>query len=128
MGDLLATALMVVSVGVFVALALQIHAFLRGYTIISARQLGLRVVCGVLLLVIIAMIYYGLVHEWSDPVQALLFWALLLFLALLLFVIALMDLRETRAIGGLRQAKLYTNAAKTAIRTRKKAGKQDRES
>ena len=128
MGNTIAIVLMVASVGVFVAVALQIHQFLRGRTIISARQLGLRIVCGVLLLVILAMIYYGLAHDWSDPVQALIFWAVLLFLAVLLFVVAFMDYKETTAIAGLRQAKLYTSAVKNEIKARKRRGNPNSES
>ncbi len=125
MGDTIGTVLMLLNVGVCVALALQIHAFLRGATIISARQLGARVVCGVLLIVIITMIYYGLSHKWTDPAHALIFWAVMMFLAVLLFVVALMDFRETCTIGELRRAKLFTGAAKVAIRTRRRTGKQD---
>ena len=125
MGDSIGLVLMLFNVGIFVALALQIHAFLRGGTIISARQLGARVVCGVLLIVIITMIYYGLAHTWTDPTHALIFWAVMAFLAMLLFVVALMDFRETCAIGELRRAKLYTGAARAAIRTRRRSGKQD---
>lgn len=128
MGDALSTILMLLNVGVFVALALQIHAFLRGNTIISARQLGLRIVCGILLIVIITMICYGLAHRWSGPTQALMFWGLLMLLTLLLFIVALMDFRETCAIGELRRAKLYTGAARAVIRHRKRPGKQDTES
>lgn len=125
MGDTIGIVLMLCNVGIFVALALQIHAYLRGGTIISARQLGARVVCGVLLIVIITMIYYGLAHTWTDPVHALVFWAVMMFLAMLLFIVALMDYRETCTIGELRRAKLYTGAAKAAIRTHRRPGKQD---
>ena len=97
MGDTIGIVLMLCNVGIFVALALQIHAYLRGGTIISARQLGARVVCGVLLIVIITMIYYGLAHKWTDPVHALIFWAVMMFLAMLLFVVALMS---GRFMGG----------------------------
>ena len=51
--------LLVMGVVIGIAMALQINAFTRGRSIISPRQLGLRIVCGVLLLIIVGMIYYG---------------------------------------------------------------------
>jgi len=102
--------LLVMAVVIGIAMALQINAFTRGRSIISPRQLGLRIVCGVLLLIIIGMIYYGLAREWTNPLHELIFWAALTLLPLMVIVVAYIDLKETQVIGELRQARLYTGA------------------
>lgn len=106
----LAVGLLVGAVAITIALALQIHAFVRGRSIITPRQLGLRIVCGLLLLIVVGMIYYGLLREWDNPAHALIYWTVLTFLPLMVIVLALIDLRETQAVGELRQARLYTDA------------------
>ena len=110
MNAILGTILLVAAVGIGTALVLQVHSFASGRSIISARQLGLRFVCGALLLAIIGMIYYGQVREWSDPLRELVFWSILLALPLLVIVLAYMDLKETQLVGELRQAQLETKA------------------
>ncbi len=115
----LGVILLVAGVVIAIVLALQVNAFMRGRTIISSRQLGLRIVCGVLLLVIIGMIYYGLSREWENPVHALVFWTILTLLPLGIIVVAYMDLKETQAIGELKQARLYTSALRAEQEARK---------
>ncbi len=97
---------------VCIALVLQVDWFFRGRTIISARQFGLRIACGFLLLITLALIYFGLAHEWDNTRMELLFWSALLFLPLMLFVLAFMDFKEAQAIGELRRVKLYTDVLK----------------
>jgi hypothetical protein len=106
----LAVGLLVGAVAVAIALTLQIHAFVTGRSVITARQLGLRIVSGLLLLIVVGMIYYGLVREWQNPAHALIYWTVLTLIPLMLIVLALIDLKETQAVGELRQAKLYTDA------------------
>jgi hypothetical protein len=128
MDAILGTVLLVAAVGIGTALVLQVHSFVNGRSVISARQLGLRFVCGVLLLGIIAMIYYGQTREWNDPLRELLFWSILLVLPLLVIVLAYMDLKETQLIGELRQAELETKALMeqyAAEQQRSKDGKDD---
>ncbi|NLJ36939.1 MAG: hypothetical protein GX358_12000 [candidate division WS1 bacterium] len=105
----LAVGLLVGAVAVAIALTLQIHAFVTGRSVITARQLGLRIVSGLLLLIVVGMIYYGLVREWQNPAHALIYWTVLTLIPLMLIVLALIDLKETQAVGELRQAKLYTD-------------------
>ncbi len=106
----LAVGLLVGAVAVAIALTLQIHAFVTGRSVITARQLGLRIVSGLLLLIVVGMIYYGLIREWQNPAHALIYWTVLTLIPLMLIVLALIDLKETQAVGELRQAKLYTDA------------------
>ena len=105
----LAVGLLVGAVAVAIALTLQFHAFVTGRRVITARQLGLRIVSGLLLLIVVGMIYYGLVREWQNPAHALIYWTVLTLIPLMLIVQALIDLKETQAVGELRQAKLYTD-------------------
>lgn len=106
----LAVGLLVGAAAVAIALTLQIHAFVTGRSVITARQLGLRIVSGLLLLIVVGMIYYGLVREWQNPAHALIYWTVLTLIPLMLIVLALIDLKETQAVGELRQARLYTDA------------------
>ncbi len=105
-----AVILLITAVIVGIAMLLQINAFTRGRTIISSRQLGLRIVCGVLLLIIIGMIYYGLAREWDNALHELIFWAVLTLLPLMVIIVAYIDLKETQAIAELKRARLYTGA------------------
>jgi len=119
MAHVVGVILLVMAVVIGIAMALQINAFTRGRSIISPRQLGLRIVCGVLLLIIIGMIYYGLAHEWSDPLHELIFWTVLTLLPLMVIVVAYIDLKETQVIGELRQARLYTGVLRAEQEVRK---------
>ncbi len=127
MDAILGTVLLVAAVGIGTALVLQVHSFVSGRSVISARQLGLRFVCGVLLLGIIAMIYYGQTREWNDPLRELLFWSILLVLPLLVIVLAYMDLKETQLVGELRQMRLEAKALMDQYdaEQRSKDGKDD---
>ncbi len=128
MSTVLGTILLVAAVGIGTALVLQVHSFTRGRSIISARQLGPRFVCGALLLAIIGMIYYGQVREWNDPLRELIFWSILLGLPLLVIVLAYMDLKETQLVGELRQTQLETKALMAqyeADERRSEDGKED---
>ena len=105
----LAVGLLVGAAAGAISLTLQSHAFVTGRSVITARQLGLRIVSGLLLLIVVGMIYYGLVREWQNPAHALIYWTVLTLIPLMLIVLALIDLKETQAVGELRQAKLYTD-------------------
>jgi hypothetical protein len=105
--------LTIAGVVILVLIALQISEFYRGRSIISARQLGMRVVSGVLLVVMLGLIYYGVHHTWDRPIIELIFWLIVaLFLPVMVIIVAVMDLRETTGRAQYRQALLLSDALK----------------
>ncbi|MFP3903177.1 MAG: hypothetical protein ACLFWB_02925 [Armatimonadota bacterium] len=121
--------LSVAGVVILVALALQIDAYVRGRTIITARQLGMRIVCGVLLLLMIGLIYYGLRHTWDAPLTELLFWFIVtLFLPVMIVIVAFMDLRETTSRAKYHRAVLLSEAWKAGQEAQAQAREENGES
>jgi uncharacterized membrane protein YfcA len=99
--------LMVAAVAIATGAALQIFQYLRGRHIITRRQLVLRLVTAALLLGIIAMIFFGALYNWPNPLSELVFWLAVTLLAILVIVLALFDLRQLERRRHLEQAALY---------------------
>lgn len=119
--------LTIAAVVILVLIALQISEFYRGRSIISARQLGMRLVSGILLLVMLGLIYYGLHHSWDKPLIELIFWLIVaLFLPVMVIIVAVMDLRETTGRAQYRQALLLSDALKAGREAARQADEESK--
>jgi hypothetical protein len=106
-GIILASLAMAILVAVFH----QTWSYLRGQTLISRRQFGLRLSMGALLLLTIGMIFYAAIHLPANPLTALIYWTILTFLPLVVVVLAWLDLKELARTRHQRQAELYRGLA-----------------
>jgi uncharacterized membrane protein len=85
---------------VFTALlANEVRRFKSGRHLISPRRLALRLVAGLLLFVLLAMVFLGLFvvrlkEPGTRPQLFITFWSVCLLIAIALIVVMLMDLRE----------------------------------
>ena len=118
--------LTIAGVIILILIALQISEFYRGRSIISARQLGMRVASGLLLLTMLGLIYYGMNHAWDQPLVELIFWLIVaLFLPVMVIIVAIMDLRETSSRAEYRQAVLLADALKAGREAAEHADESD---
>jgi len=99
------------AMAILVAILHQTWSYLRGQTLISPRQFGLRLSMGALLLLTIGMIFYAAINLPSNPVAALIYWTVLTFLPLVVVILAWMDLKELARTRHQRQAELYRGLA-----------------
>jgi hypothetical protein len=76
----------------------------------------LRLITAGLLLLVIAMAFWGSIHPWSSPAQALTYWSGLIVAAVLAAVLALVDLRQVRFTRDAQEAQLYVELARDAAR------------
>lgn len=110
---------------VLVAMAHQIWLYTRGQSLITRRQFTLRIVNGILLLVTVALIFFGSAYRPGDPRLALLLWAVLTVLPVAVIILALVDLHEVQRLRHQRQAELYQHLAQLESDLRdKEAGKR----
>lgn len=111
------TILACLAMAVMIGLIHQTWVYLRGLQsvsgqpLLSRRQFILRLWMGFLLLVCIGMIFYAAVHRFTDPVLALVYWAVLTLLPLAVIVLTWMDLRELTRTRHQVQAELYKELA-----------------
>jgi 4-amino-4-deoxy-L-arabinose transferase-like glycosyltransferase len=97
--------------GVLIGMVQQVLMYARGRLLVSRRQLVLRLVNGVLLLICIALMFIGAVYRFTDLRVALLYWAVLAFLPVVVMLLAWWDLRELRRMRHRQQAELYGKLA-----------------
>jgi len=96
------------------AVAVIIAAYFRGQTIISGRQLLLRLVMAVLLLAIIGLGLWGKVYlsgGSSDPMTLAIAVGLAIVMIVAVVVLALLDLRQVMAAQRRARAELYQRLA-----------------
>lgn len=116
--------------GIVIGMIHQAWTYLRGLTMLSRRQFGLRLTTGVLLLVCVGMIFYAALYPPSTPVVALSYWGILTLLPLLAIILAWLDLKELARTRHQRQAELYRGLADLerelqARRDAEKSGRDD---
>jgi len=99
--------LLVAAVAVCVGAAVQVLQYRRGSQIISRAQLAGRLAMAVILVAIIGFIFFGVLHDWTDPLTELLFWTGLMLLGFLVVFLALHDFRLLDKERHLRQAEIY---------------------
>lgn len=120
-----AVSLACLAMAIVVGMIHQAWTYLRGMTVLSGRQFGLRMATGALLLICIGMVFYSVVRPPVTPVTALVFWGGLTLLPLVVIVLAWLDLRELSRIRHQRQAELYRGLAELEreLRAKREAGK-----
>ena len=103
------TGLLLAALAVLVWLAVEIHRYFRGRTVISGKQLVLRAVAAVLLMVVVALMVWGAYYPWKaeDALKQLGFWTLCLALTFLVIILTLRDWRLLIRERHLRRAELY---------------------
>lgn len=99
------------AMAILVAILHQTWSYLRGQTLISRRQFGLRLSMGALLLLTIGMIFYAAIRLPTNPLTALIYWTVLTFLPLVVVILAWLDLKELARTRHQRQAELYRGLA-----------------
>jgi len=97
------------AVVIIVAVLVEVNKYFRGRSIISRRQLILRVVMGGLILLILGLSFYGLAFlpQSAEPLTELIFWLVVLVIAVVVVILALADLRRVRATQHRARAELY---------------------
>lgn len=100
------------AMAIIVAMVHQAWTYSRGQQIISRRQLIMRLVLGLLLLITIGLLFaVPFVVRGGNVGLALAVYGLLLFLPVVVMVLAWLDLRELQRMRHVRQAELYRNLA-----------------
>ncbi len=92
------------------------HRYKAGRHLISARRLGLRLIAGVLLLALVALVFIGLFvlhlrEAAARPQFFLTFWSVCLLLAVLLIMVMLADLHEVGERYSQRQNEIWRDFA-----------------
>ncbi len=93
MNPTVAVLLAVAAIGIIIAALVEVSKYFRGQSIISGRQLGLRVVMAVLLLAIVALGLWGMVYfqRRPEPFAVVVFGLALVLLAVAVMVLAVVD-------------------------------------
>jgi hypothetical protein len=99
--------LLVGALAILTAVTLQVLQYRRGVHIITRGQLVLRLVTAALVLGVIGLIFFGVLHPWSGPLQELEFWMVLTVVAVIVIFLALADLRILERQRHIHQAQLY---------------------
>jgi len=106
--------LFIAAVAVIIAALVDVSKYFRGQTIISGRQLLLRLVMAVLLLGIIGLGLWGKVYlsgETSDPMTLAIAVGLAIVMIVVVVLLALLDLRQVMAAQRQARAELYQRLA-----------------
>jgi len=113
MNPTVAVLLAVAAIGIIIAVLVELSKYFRGQSIISGRQLGLRVVMAVLLLAILGLSLWGMVYfqRRPEPFAVVVFGLALVLLAVVVMVLAVVDLRQVRATHHRARAELYQRLA-----------------
>lgn len=99
--------LLIAACAIVIGAVLQVLQYRRGRHIITRVQLVWRLTTAVLLVIIIALIFLGVVYPWPDPVAELIFWSGLVLLGIIVIFLAMYDLRLVQRQRHIRQAELY---------------------
>ena len=101
--------LLLATLAVLVWLAVEIHRYFRGRSVIGGRQLVLRGVVAAMLMVVVAMMVWGAYYPWTSEQQwkQLGFWTLTLVLVFAIVVLTFRDWRMLIRERHLRRAELY---------------------
>ena len=113
MNPTVAVLLAVAAIGIIIAALVEVSKYFRGQSIISGRQLGLRVVMAVLLLAIVALGLWGMVYfqRRPEPFAVVVFGLALVLLAGAVMGLAGGDRRQVRATHHRARAELYQRLA-----------------
>ena len=105
--------LSIATVAVIIAALVEVSKYFRGQTIISGRQLLLRLVMALLLLGIIGLGFWGKVYltRSPDPKTLAVGIGLGLVMIVAVAVLALLDLRQVMAVQQRARAELYQRLA-----------------
>ena len=106
--------LSIAAVAVIIAALVEVSKYFRGQTIISGRQLLLRLVMAVLLLAIIGLGFWGKIYlssENRDPMTVATAVGLAIVMIVAVVVLALVDLRQVMAAQHRARAELYERLA-----------------
>ncbi len=90
-----------------VRLVLEWRRYATGEHVIGRRQMTLRVVSAVDLLVLLALVIVGATLDFSSAGSAFLYWAACLLLALAAMIMAIVDVKMLRKTHGERRAERY---------------------
>ena len=105
--------LAIAAVAVIIAALVEVSKYFRGQTIISGRQLLLRLVMAVLLLAIIGLGFWGKVYltRSPDPMTVAIAVGLAIVMIVAVVVLALLDLRQVMAAQHRARSELYERLA-----------------
>jgi Sec-independent protein translocase protein TatA len=106
--------LSIAAVAVIIAALVEVTKYFRGQTIISGRQLLLRLVMAVLLLAIIGLGFWGKIYLTGgspDPMTVATAVGLAIVMIVAVVVLALVDLRQVMAAQHRARAELYERLA-----------------
>lgn len=106
--------LSIAAVAVVIAALVEVSRYFRGQTIISGRQLLLRLVMAALLLAIIGLGFWGKVYlsgETPNPTMVAVAVGLGIVMIVAVVVLAILDLRQVMAAQQRARAELYQRLA-----------------
>ncbi|MBM3501092.1 MAG: hypothetical protein FJX74_20770 [Armatimonadetes bacterium] len=103
------TGLLLAALAVLVWLAVEVHRYFRGRSVLSGKQLLLRGIVALLLTGVVSMIIWGAYYPWAaeQQWQQLGFWTLALVLVFVIVVLTFRDWRMLIRERHLRRAELY---------------------
>ncbi len=109
----LSVLLAIAALGLIIAALVEVSKYFRGQTIISGRQLVLRLIMAGLLLAIIGLGFWAKIYLSGspDPVVTLVVGLGIVVMIVVVIVLALLDLRQVRAVQRRVQAELYQRLA-----------------
>ena len=109
----LAVLLAVAAIGIVIAALVELSKYFRSQTILSIRQLILRLVMAALLLAIIGLGFWAKIYlsRSPDPLMTIVFGLGGVAMIVAVMILALLDLRQVRATQHCAQAKLYQRMA-----------------
>ena len=99
--------LLIAACAIVIGAVLQVLQYRRGEHIITHAQLVWRLITAVLLVTIIALIFFGALYRWPGPLAEMAFWSALVVLGIIVIFLAMHDLRLVERRRHIRQAELY---------------------
>jgi len=102
-----AAALALVGLVLLIRLLVEWRRYAAGKHIITRRQIILRVVSGILLIVLLVLIGVGLRVNFGSATAVFVYWGVCLSMAFSAMIMALWDLRLLKRISGRRRAESY---------------------
>jgi hypothetical protein len=103
------TGLLLATLAVLVWLAVEIHRYFRGRSVLSGKQLLLRGIVALMLMGVVTMMVWGAYYPWKPEQQweQLGFWTLTLVLVLVIVILTFRDWRMLVRERHLRRAELF---------------------
>ena len=103
----------IAALGSVIAALVELSKYFRGQSIISGRQLVLRLIMAVLLLSIVGLSFWGVLYFRGNPqpLAMVVFGFALVLLAVMVMILAAMDLRQVAATHHRARAELYQRMA-----------------